>query len=784
MIDLSKLFTFACDDVRFVRKDHPEVWIPADQAKGFMFVGYPMVEFVPGERGSLEPKRYGDFVIDIDTGDLACRAAIQIVEWFERVYSVEPDQWRVYLSGKKGVHLELPAEILGTEDGAILLPLAYKRLAKDIEGELNVKLDTSMYNIGTGKPFRQANIMRDTGTCKRQIEYNDLFEIGSEDEYRIACNEPGPTWQPADTIRNGYLSDKIHAYLIEAEQQQEAIRNAPKLTDDELDRLSISVPPCISLLANKTSSDKTSATFNDVAMQLTAYAVTTHRGEQDFLNGCHVFISNYPSTSLNTEAKRQENCRARYRTMAANGNQFSCGGVLSLGFSGFNCDECQAKPNGPPVTVEVMSIDDLSQLSTTLHIPDMVLNPGGLISLGLKALSQPGMPDIPQYNLPVVLTTIANAIAGKIIYAGTWPNVYNIKVGPTSTGKTSSDESMVEALADAGIDDFYGPTDFASGPALMRGLMLNPKCLVVIDEATSIFRRYDRADPVSDGKRDALLEIYSKSGHKINKAYADNRQTIKIDYPCVSLTGNATPVVFDAIKQEDFDTGTMQRFDFWGYDGPTPERGLASESNPHLAAFAEGIAGIFFAKQPDAGNLQGLLKVPVKIGATNKAIEMLSDWSSKVVSRCNVVSSEGEKGIVSRQYTLAIKYALIHLAGTRPVASLFEPLGEDDIAYGIEVAKMLAGWKIQVAFNRVSMGDFHRQCEVFKKAIEAVMRTGNRPTFKLMANRKAELKNWKRRDSEEVISVLVKRGEIVLDDSKRNTAYFLAKNKNTLERMG
>ena len=99
----------------------------------------------------------------------------------------------------------------------------------------------------------------------------------------------------------------------------------------------------------------------------------------------------------------------------------------------------------------------------------------------------------------------------------------------------------------------------------------------------------------------------------------------------------------------------------------------------------------------------------------------------------------------------------------------------EDIEYGKAVAWMLADWKLNTLLARVCQGDFHRDCETFKAAIAAATRTGNRPTFKLLANRRPALKNWKRKDSEEVIAILVKRGEIVLDESRKPTAYLLAK---------
>lgn len=774
-VDNADLWTYACDDVRLVRKGRPDVWVQLSQVNGKMYGSYPCFSFPPDSKGEEEPVRYGDFALDIDTLELACPAGVQILEYFERVYGVAPEQFRCYLSGKKGVHLELPASILGTEEGHVYLPLAYKRLAKEIEGELNVKLDTSLYCMGTGRPFRRPNIMRDTGTCKRQIDYSDLYEIETDDEYRAACSEPGPTWAPSDTSLNASLSTKMAAFLAEAEKHQEALQNSRPLTDDERDRLALTIPPCVSALANLTSNNGTSATFNDVAIQLTAYAITTGKTEQEFLDGCHVFIANYPSTSLNTRQKRLDNCRARYRTMAANGYQHSCGGIKALRLGGFDCKKCEAMPNGPIPTVEVMTREDAEEVDLSLHIPDAVRNPGGLISLAMEALPKCGAPDIPQFTLATILTVLARSIAGKLIYQRTWPNVYNIKVGGTSLGKTDTDKAMKASLTGHVPPDFYGSTGFASGPAIMRSLSDSPKSMFVLDECTHLFKRYQHADPISDGIRDALLEIYSKSGEQVRKTYSDSRKNIEIDYPCLSLTGNATPVIFDSIRDEDFLTGTMQRFDWWYYTGKVLQRNEIELENKDMLAFAQAVGKICNSIQPVNGNLVTTNGVPLSIEATPECREILKELSVSNIDSTNAATGDAARGIISRRYHASIKYALIHMAGTRPVEALYQPMRPEDIEYGKAVAWMLADWKLNTLLAKVCQGDFHRDCELFKDAIIAALRTGNRPTFKLMVNRRPALKNWKRKDSEEVIAILVKRGEIVLDESKKPTAYLLAK---------
>jgi hypothetical protein len=641
----NKLFTYYCDTVKYPRKDNPKAWKNVDNYQGEMFGSYPHFEFIPGTQGDKEPERYGDFVIDIDTKELACPAAIKILDWFQAVYGLDPEQWRVYLSGKKGVHLELPADILGTEKGHTWLPIAYKILAKDLEAALQIDLDTSMYNKGTGKPYRRPNVMRDTGTCKRQIDHNDLFEIVDEEDYTAACSEPGDTWQPEILTRNTELAKKIKGHLAEADKQQTAIKLAPKLSDDERDRLTNEIPACMQVLS-KLTEWKNGKTFNDIAIQITAYAVTAGVSEDHLIVGCQEFIRNYPSSSLDTWQKREDNVRARFRTMQANGNAHSCGGVLALGVPGFDCSSCNSRTAAAHVTVEVMQAEDLEEENITLKIPNNVLDPGGLISLGMKAISKDGMSNIDQYNLPAVLTTVGHAAAGKITCLGRWPNTFNVRVGPTSSGKTTADQALYDLIDSYNIPNFYGATDFASGPALMRSAAAQPVQMIVIDEATSLFRRYKGGDGLADGKRDALLEIFSKSGKKIVKSYADSKNNIEIDSPCVTITGNCTPVIFDTIHQEDFDTGTLQRFDFWCYDGTVPYRGIDSaEENEDLHKFAEGIAAIREASPGGDRNLAGLT-TPFKLQLTGDCRQAVKAWSREVTDWVNSEQG-GSQGIAA-----------------------------------------------------------------------------------------------------------------------------------------
>ena len=117
---------------------------------------------------------------------------------------------------------------------------------------------------------------------------------------------------------------------------------------------------------------------------------------------------------------------------------------------------------------------------------------------------------------------------------------------------------------------------------------------------------------------------------------------------------------------------------------------------------------------------------------------------------------------------------MIHHASANGPEKLAEPLSAASLQWGIETAKMLADWKLNVLPKKVTAGDFHRDCELFKDAIRAVLNVKKRPTIQLMKVRKTVIAKWKPRELAEIIEALEGRGEIVIDESGRKPAYYLA----------
>lgn len=418
------------------------------------------------------------------------------------------------------------------------------------------------------------------------------------------------------------------------------------------------------------------------------------------------------------------------------------------------------------LAINMVTIDDVNSCSRTLYIPKEAI-PAGLIREGVEASGQ----DIIQYTLPLILTVISRAIAGKICFAGHHPNIYNIKVGGTSTGKSETDKLFKTHM---NIEKFFGLTDMASGPGLLRSISENPCGLGLFDEVSSLFQHYGQSDPVRDGKINMLLELYSASGGYIKRVYGDSRNSIEINNPCFSLIGNATPTIFDTIKTEDFETGLMQRFNFWMYEGLIPPKKIFHKPDDILKieAFIQRLNDIVMSKPPQS-ELANAMGISFPLSASKDALILLQEYSDSIIEAANNESDEGKKGIISRQYELCIKYAMGHHAS---VGDLYIDMTSADFQFGILIAGLLSDWKLTILDKQVVSGEFHKSCEVFKQAIVASMKAGRgNPTFAYMTSRRTILKNWDQKYSKEVIEVLKKRKEVVTQEIDGITRYYLVK---------
>lgn len=166
-------------------QDTPDV---EEQAKtqGAAYLTYIGVDRNPEK--DIEPNRYGFFPMDFDSiGDVAKSVieAKNTMFHLEDKYNVDPFNLRIYMSGGKGVHIEIPPEILGVTPGPNLYQ-EYKEIAKQIQNDLDLKtLDTTIYKGGKGQMFRLPNVPRDNGHYKVPVTPIELIKMSPDELTRL-----------------------------------------------------------------------------------------------------------------------------------------------------------------------------------------------------------------------------------------------------------------------------------------------------------------------------------------------------------------------------------------------------------------------------------------------------------------------------------------------------------------------------------------------------------------------------------------------------------------------
>jgi hypothetical protein len=317
---------------RFVRVGSPEA-LQAEQTARYQI--YPeYFEFRPKDHDN-EPNRIADFKFDLDKdGDVATpiAEAHNIIDYFHKEYGVNPNEWRIWFSGGKGVHLELPASALGLEDGHPKLPLIYKQLARQCVEDLDLKtVDLSIYCMRSGKPFRREGIQRENGNYKVPVTLEELT-IENHDSFikaprQLEDNRPG--------LRNEKLTAKIQEFINEIENT-EAFTNSGAFFEYDFEE----DPPCIAAIANNRRVTAGKCDFNLISMTLVRYARSRGLSCNDMVDQFRVFIMEFPSSSLGSSPQaRESNVRARFFSMEAAGAEFGCGYARALGLP-LGCEFC------------------------------------------------------------------------------------------------------------------------------------------------------------------------------------------------------------------------------------------------------------------------------------------------------------------------------------------------------------------------------------------------------------------------------------------------------------
>lgn len=210
--------------------------------------------------------------------------------------------------------------------------------------------------------------------------------------------------------------------------------------------------------------------------------------------------------------------------------------------------------------------------------------PPGLIGDIARFIYAAAPKPVPEIALAGALGLMAGICGRAYNVSATGLNQYILLLAPTGTGKEamSSGISRLMSAVKRSVPDareFIGPSELASGQALVRYMDKTSKCFV------SLFDEFDRRLRVmSDVKthstqivlQQKLLEVYQKSGRGQDwqpSVFADSEKNTKvIDCPALTILGYCTPEkLYSELNEEMIIDGMLPRFSLIEYNGTRPE---------------------------------------------------------------------------------------------------------------------------------------------------------------------------------------------------------------------
>ena len=272
------------------------------------------------------------FDFDLETIDEAI-ASIQEFLTNLKTKSVNLRSLRIYCSGGKGFHIEMPACMMLAKvpvNGIQGLPLIYKEMAH----ELFVNgLDLRVYSQGKGRQWRQPNIRRsdkpEKELYKVQITAEEAFSMTTA-RYDELVSRPRPTFPTEPAL---FTPDLALIYAKAQDKVSDSIKNRKKRKPNtDLKRFDGKWPKTLQTILSGQGL-KENVGWNYIAFQLTLAATALGIHEDQMVVDAQGLIETYQgdSSRYGSPAKRKTELLRMYHYVNENPcHEYSAGGVLSM----------------------------------------------------------------------------------------------------------------------------------------------------------------------------------------------------------------------------------------------------------------------------------------------------------------------------------------------------------------------------------------------------------------------------------------------------------------------
>ena len=219
--------------------------------------------------------------------------------------------------------------------------------------------------------------------------------------------------------------------------------------------------------------------------------------------------------------------------------------------------------------------------------------PPGFVGALAQFVYQSAPRPVPEVAVVAALGAIAGIAGREWSISGTGLNLYVVLVARSGIGKEAMHSGITKLVRAAAVQcpdirDVVETSDFASGPALIKGCVLRPCFVNVAGEIGHKFVEMaeEKGGGPMRGYRKVLTDLYAKSGPggmAGGISYSNQENNVSsVDGVAFSLIGETTPGKFyQSLTPAMMEDGLLSRFCVIEYTGDLAPRNRAHLAEPH-----------------------------------------------------------------------------------------------------------------------------------------------------------------------------------------------------------
>jgi hypothetical protein len=322
-------------------------------------------------------------------------------------------------------------------------------------------------------------------------------------------------------------------------------------------------------------------------------------------------------------------------------------------------------PDSPAGTDDTSPADENGRAVTAACFQEgeQIENPPGLIGELAEYIYGAAIRPVREVSLAAALSLVAGVAGRTYNISDSGLNQYIIVIARTGSGKEGAQKGINKIIAAVRpqvpmVDNFVGPSKFASGQGLLRALDRQPCFVSVLGEIGLQLKAIcdKNASPSQVMLKQVILDIYAKSDFQSvlrPSAYSDSEKDTKlVQAPNVTIFGESTAENFyDSLDASNIAEGLIPRFSIFEYLGPRPPRNPNAFGPPERALvdrFAALLATCIAAGQNRAF-------CPIQINEEAKG--MLDEFDRQADAEMNGAIFDVNRQLWNRAHLKALKLA-------------------------------------------------------------------------------------------------------------------------------